>query len=187
LKLRSLVTICVLLAALVGTLSLSAPASANVPQGTTSISFTVTTTTNYQVTTNGPLQVNFNSVSLTNPPPQAYAFGVVAKTFPGLWITRLHWEFGDGAFLDVPYCCQRQVSEVQYHAYAQPGSYTVIVVAFDNMGNFGEAFVTVNWVTPVPEYPSYGLPLLLALFAVFAAATYAKGKHPNHRSFSLTR
>ncbi len=160
-----------------GTLSLSTPASANNPQETSTISFTVTTTSNYQVVTGGPLQVNFNSVQLTTPPPQAYSFGVVAKTFPGFWITRLHWEFGDGAFLDVPYCCQRQISEVQYHAYAQPGSYTVVVVAFDNAGSFGNAFVTVNWVTPVPEYPSFSLPLLVSLLAVLAAAAYAKGKH----------
>ncbi len=121
--------------------------------------------------------MNFNSVQLTTPPPQAYSFGVVAKTFPGLWITRLHWEFGDGAFLDVPYCCQSQVSEVQYHAYSRPGSYTVVVVAFDNAGNFGDAFVTVNWITPVPEYPSYSIPFLISLFAVLTAAAYTKSKH----------
>ncbi len=162
-----------------GTLSLSTPALANSPQATSTISFTVTTTSNYQVVTGGPLQVNFNSVDLTTPPPQAYSFGVAAKTFPGLWITRLHWEFGDGAFLDVPYCCQTQVSEVQYHAYAQPGSYTVVVVAFDNAGNFGDAFVTVNWITPVPEYPTYAIPLFISLIAVLAAAAYAKKTHPS--------
>ena len=171
------------MAALVGTLSLSAPASANRPQGTTSISFTVTTTTNYQVQTGGILQVSFNSVQVDTVPPQAYSFGVNAMTFPGLWITRLHWEFGDGAFLDVPYCCQSQVSEVQNHAYAQPGSYTVVVVAYDNMGNFGDAFVTVNWVQPIPEYPSYGLPLLIGLFTVLAAATYAKSRRLSPRYF----
>ena len=124
------------------------------------------------------MQVNFDSVQVDTQSPQAYFFGVVAKTFPGLSITRLHWEFGDGAYLDVPYCCQSQVSEVQYHAYAQPGSYTVVVVAFDNAGSFGHAFVTVNWVTPIPEYPSYGIPLFISLFAVLAAASYAKGKRP---------
>ncbi len=159
-----------------GTLSLSTPASANSPQATSTISFTVTTTSNYQVVTGGPLQVNFNSVQLTTPPPQAYSFGVGAKTFPGLWITRLHWEFGDGAFLDVPYCCQSQVSEVQYHAYTQPGSYTVVVVAFDNAGNFGDAFVTVNWITPVPEYPTYAIPLLISLLVALATAAYVKSK-----------
>jgi hypothetical protein len=163
-----------------GTLSLSTTASANSPQATSTISFTVTTTSNYQVVTGGPLLVNFNSVSLSTPPPQAYSFGIIAKTFPGLSIIRLHWEFGDGAFLDVPYCCQSFVSEVQYHAYAHPGSYTVVVVAFDNAGNFGDAFVTVNWITPVPEYPTYAIPLFISLFAVLAAAAYAKKAHSSH-------
>jgi len=162
------------LAALAGTLSSSPPASANSPQGTTSISFTITTTTNYPVQTGGVLQVNFNSVQVDTVPPQAYSFGVQAKTFPGLWITRLHWEFGDGAFLDVPYCCQSTVSEVQDHAYSQPGSYTVVVVAYDNAGNFGDVFVTVNWVTPIPEYPNYGTPLFITLFAVLTAAAFGK-------------
>ncbi len=162
-----------------GTLSLTTPASADSGPGTSTISFTVTTTSNYQVATAGPLMVNFNSVQLSTPPPQAYSFGVVAQTSPGLWITRLHWEFGDGAFLDVPYCCQSQISEVQYHAYAQPGSYTVVVVAFDNAGSFGDAFVTVNWLTPVPEYPTYAIPLLISLFAVLAVAAYAKKMRPS--------
>jgi hypothetical protein len=168
---------------LVGTLGLGAPAAADSPQQTASISFTVTTTTNYQVQTGGVLQVNFNSVQVDTIPPQAYSFGVDAKTFPGLWITRLHWEFGDGAFLDVPYCCQSEVSEVQNHAYAQPGTYTVVVVAYDNMGNFGDVFVTVNWVQPIPEYPSYSLPLIIGLFTVLAAATYAKSRRPSLRYF----
>ena len=120
--------------------------------------------------------MDFNSVQVGTVPPQAYSFGVDAQTFPGSWITRLHWEFGDGAFLDVPYCCQSHVSEVQNHAYSQPGSYTVVVVAYDNNGNFGDALVTVNWAQPVPEYPSYTLPLLLGLFTVLAATAYAKGR-----------
>ncbi len=172
---------CIVLAALVGTLSLTAPASANSPQGTTSISFTITTTTNYPVQTGGMLQVNFNSVQVDTTPPQAYSFGVDAKTFPGLSITRLHWEFGDGAFLDVPYCCQNEVSEVRNHAYSQPGSYTVVVVAYDNAGNFGDAFVTVNWVQPVPEYQTPGLPLLMSVFAVLVVATYARSKRSVRR------
>lgn len=167
-------------------MSLGVPASANIPQQT-SISFTVTTTTNYQVTTGGPLQVSFDSVQLTTPPPQAYAFGVFAKTFPGLWITRLHWEFGDGVFKDVPYCCQSQVSEVQYHAYTQPASYTVAVVAYDNAGNFGFALVTVNWVNsdaPVPEYPSYGVPMMVSVLTVLLALACIKNRRNPFSVFS---
>ena len=157
----------IFLAAVLGFMSLAAHATTDTASGTTSISFTLTTTTNYPVTTSGALQVMFDSVQLTNPAPQAYSFGVNAKTTPGSWITRLVWQFGDGAALDVPYCCQSQVSEVQYHAYSQPGSYTVVVVAFDNAGNFGNAVVTVNWVTPIPEYPTYAMPLIASLLAAF--------------------
>jgi hypothetical protein len=157
----------IFLAAVLGFMSLAAHAEANTVQDTTSISFTVTTTSKYQVTTGGTLQVMLNSIQLTNPPPQAYSFGVTAKTNPGSWITHLLWQFGDGAVLDVPYCCQSEVSEVQYHAYSQPGSYTVVVVAFDNAGNFGNAVVTVNWVTPIPEYPAYAMPLIASLLAAF--------------------
>lgn len=166
-KARSLFALMIFLAAMLGFMSLAAHATTDIAEGTTSISFTLTTTTNYQVTTGGALQVMFDSIQLTNPPPQAYSFGVNAKTTPGFWITRLVWQFGDGAVLDVPYCCQSQVSQVQYHAYSQPGSYTVVVVAFDNAGNFGNAVVTVNWVTPIPEYPTYAMPLIASLLAAF--------------------
>jgi hypothetical protein len=69
----------------------------------------------------------------------------MAKTSPGLWITHMIWQFGDGAMKDIVYCCQSQVSDVQYHAYSQPGSYTVTLFALDNLGNSGSAMVTVNF------------------------------------------
>jgi len=156
-----------LLAAVLGSMSLGAHASDTALQATSSISFTVTTTSNYPVTQGGSVQVMFDSIQLTYAPPQAYSFGVVAKTFPGLWITRLVWQFGDGSGKEVPYCCQNEVSEVQYHAYPQPGSYTVIVWAFDSAGNSGVALVTVNWVTPMPEYSTYGLPIVASLLVAF--------------------
>ena len=160
------------LTALLGFMSLGAQASTEVAQANTSISFTRTTTTNYQITTSGNLHVALNSVQLTNPPPQAYSFEVFAQTYPGLWITRIIWNFGDGEGRDVPYCCQNTVSEVQYHAYpSHPDTltrnYTVTVFVFDNMGNFGDAEVTVNWVTPIPEYPAYAMPLIASLLAAF--------------------
>jgi PKD repeat protein len=156
-------------AALLAISSIGAVASYTTPQDSSTLSFTITTTTNYQVTNGGPLAVDFDSVQYTQMPPQAYSFGVFAKTYPGFWITNLHWVFGDGAFKDVPYCCQSQVSEVQYHAYPAPGQYTVYVVAYDNAGNFGTAQVTVNWATPIPEYPSYGLPLMASILVLFVA------------------
>ncbi len=80
--------------------------------------------------------------------------------------------------MNVPYCCQSQVSEVQYHAYSQPGNYTVVVVVFDSGGNFGNAVVTVNWGTPIhmPEYTAYGFPLIASLFiALFGVTAVRKG------------
>jgi hypothetical protein len=159
---------------------LSLGASANSPQALTSISYTFTTTSNYQMTTGGVVHVSFDSVQVSQAPPQAYQFGIVANTFPGFWITGLHWQFGDGSFRDVPYCCQTWVSETQYHAYAQEGPYTVLVVAFDNAGNFGSAVMTVNWVTPVPEYPNYGLPLIASLLVLLVGlASLRKGIRRN--------
>ncbi len=165
-----MVSLSIVLAAALGLASLGPSAVANVSQVTTSVSFTVTTTSIYPMTTAGVVHVYFDSIQLTNPPPQAYSFGVSATTFPGLWITKLVWQFGDGAFLDVPYCCQSRVSDVRYHAYATPGSYTVVVVAYDNVGNVGSALVTVDWITPIPEYPSYSLPLIASLVAALVAA-----------------
>jgi PKD repeat protein len=164
------------LAAVLGTLSLSAAAAVDSPQESSTLSFTMTTTSSYFVTTGGPLTVNFNSVQLDTSSPQAYAFGVVATAAQGFSITRLHWEFGDGIFLDVPYCCHSQVSEVRYHAYQQPGTYTVLVVAYDSGGNFGDAFVTISWPTPVPEFPSVTTPLLASIFMVIAAALLTRRK-----------
>jgi hypothetical protein len=130
--------------------------------------------------------VAFNSVQLTTPPPVAYSFGVTAKTFPGLWITNLIWQFGDGSSLNVPYCCQSWVSEVRSHAYSQAGSYTVLVIALDNAGNFGNAVVTVNWLTPLPEYPAYTMPLIASvLLTLMGAAWIRRGlKHNPFPMFS---
>lgn len=164
----SLVVGCMVLAAVLGLLSLSAASAMNSPQEATG----------------GPLTVNFNSVQLDTSSPQAYAFGVVATAAPGFTITGLHWEFGDGTFLDVPYCCPTQVTEVQYHAYQQPGAYTVLVVAYDSGGNSGSAIVTVSWLTPVPEYPTVAIPLLGALLAALAVVKYAKNKRPRSSVFS---
>lgn len=120
--------------------------------------------------------VSFNSVQLDTSSPQAYAFGIIATAAPGFQITRLHWDFGDGIFLDVPYCCQNQVSEVRYHAYTQPGSYEVTVIAYDSGGNSGDAVTTISWPSPIPEYPVVAIPLLTALLAGLLTLSYAKRK-----------
>lgn len=163
------------LSALTGILSVGIAGAAIAPlDSVTSVSFTVTTTSNYPATMGGALQVNFDSIQLTTPVPQAYAFGVRAKTSQGLWITQLVWQFGDGSMMNVPYCCQSDVSEVQYHSYTQQGSYTVMVVAYDNMGNFGNAIVTVNWTTPVPEFKTGTLTMFATLFIVLTVGAILK-------------
>ena len=155
---------------------MGASVAADSPLASTSVSFIVTTTSNYQATMGGAVQVSFDSIQLTTPEPQAYSFGIVARTAPGMWIAQLVWQFGDGSILQVPYCCQSQISEVRYHAYSQQGSYTVMVVAYDNAGNFGDAVVTVNWTTPAPEFPATGLPMIASLLTVLVAAALLKGR-----------
>ena len=153
-------------------LVLSVPAHASTSVTQNNVSLTVTSTTSLSATSAGTVQVSFESVDLTQYSPQTYAFGVTAKTSPGLTITKLSWQFGDGVAMDVPYSAQNEVSDVQYHGYSSPGTYTVSVIAYDSMGNAGYAQVTVNWVTPVegvtpvPEYSNYGLMLLFSLLLV---------------------
>ena len=172
------------LAAVLGMLSLSAASAMTSPQGSATVSFTMTTTSSYLVTTGGPPTVSFNSIQLDTSSPQAFAFGVSAKASSGFTITELDWIFGDGyPMLRVPYCCQSVVSEVQYHSYQPPfqQSYTVTVVVYDNSGGSpGYAIATVNWPAPVPEYPSLAIPLLGALLAALATVKYAKSNRPKN-------
>ncbi len=162
-KLRTLSTIVIMVAV---TLAIASFSSLTPPTNAQAISYTVTSTTSL-TTSNGSnmVQVTFNSVQLTYASPQTYAFGISASTTPGLWIAQVNWYFGDGISTNLPYCCQTQISDVRNHGYAQPGTYTITVYAFDNEGHFGFATVTVNWITPVPEYSSYTIALSLALLA----------------------
>ncbi|HUK49772.1 MAG TPA: PKD domain-containing protein [Terriglobales bacterium] len=83
-----------------------------------------------------PITVWFDGdFQLTVAYPPAYEFNVAAKTAPGLWITSLHWDFGDGATLDVPFSGQSQVSDIRYHQYSGQGNFCVTVTAYDNAGN----------------------------------------------------
>lgn len=163
-------------AAALSVVSLNAAAALNTPEDSSTVPFVVTTTSGYVVETGGGLTVNFNSVQLDTSSPQAYSFGVVATAASGFTVADLKWSFGDGSSIVVPYCCESQVSEVQYHAYQLPGSYSVVVVACDSGGNCGDAAVTVNWATPVPEYSNVGIPILGALSASMLTLAYAKRK-----------
>jgi PKD repeat protein len=174
------------LAALLAALSLSGAAAVNSPQDA-SITFTVTTTTNYPLMGGGNLKVNFNSVQLDTGSPQNFAFGVLATASPGSSITSLHWDFGDGSTLYVPYCCENQVSEVQYHIYALAGTYNVLVIAYDNGGNFGEALVTVTWPSPIPEFPATSMPLLASILMIITTVAISRTKRFKHvNSLELT-
>jgi hypothetical protein len=120
---------------------------------TTSAQTLSTTSTMNLTSSNGVVQVRFDSVQMTLLYPQTYQFGVSAKTANGLWITQLNWYYGDGASLSLPYCCQAQISYVSNHGYTQSGTYTVTVYAYDSAGNYGSAQITVNWA--VPAYAGY--------------------------------
>ena len=90
------------------------------------------------------LQVWFDAapqLSITYPP--AYLFNVAAKTDSGLSITRLHWDFGDGSTLDIPFSGQSQVSDLRAHQYANQANYCVTVTAFDNAGNTASVSVSL--------------------------------------------
>jgi hypothetical protein len=167
---------CLILAVVLAASNLNTATAANTPQQSATLSFTLTTTSSYIVTTGGHLTVKFNSVQVDTSSPQAYAFGITATAAPGATITRLHWEFGDGTFLDVPYCCENQVSEVRYHAYQQPGTYTVLIIAYDSAGNFGDAFVTVSWPTPIPEFTAFIGPVLISIIMGLATVGFLKSR-----------
>jgi len=169
LKVKTIILLLLVIAASAGSLS----------QGT---AFAATSPQNYQAMTGGLVQVAFNSVQLTIPPPEAYSFGIDAKTVPGLWIAKLVWQFGDGSVLTVAYCCENEVSEVRYHTYAQPQSYTVTVVAYDSAGNYGSAVVTVNWALPAPEFPTSNFTMMVSFIALLATA----GLLRTHQSSKLT-
>ena len=172
-KLRSVSTLVILIAI---TLSLATFASLTPTTSAQAISYTITSTTSLSTSNSGVVQVAFNSVQMTLVSPQTYQFGVSAKTGTGLWITQLNWYYGDGGSLSLPYCCQAQISYVSNHGYNQPGTYTVTVYAYDNAGNFGSAQVTVNWITPVPEYPSYSVALALAFLIAPLTLVISKRK-----------
>jgi hypothetical protein len=52
----------------------------------------------------------------------------------------------------------------------------VVVWAFDNAGNSGNAVVTVNWATPLPEYSAYFVPMAISLFVVLFGVAAIKKK-----------
>ncbi len=99
----------------------------------------------FHATNSQVVQVWFDSTpQLTTAYPPAYLFNVAAKTVSGLWITSLHWNFGDGSTLDVPFSGQSQVSEIRAHQYVNQANYCVSVTAYDNAGNTATATVSLK-------------------------------------------
>jgi len=169
LRLGSVVIGFMIFAMVLGAFGLSRAAAMTLPQDTSGSAV------------GGALTVSFNSVQLDMSSPQSYAFGITVTAAQGFTITRLHWDFGDGIFLDVPYCCQSQVSEVRYHAYVQPGSYLVRVIAYDSGGNSGQATVSIGWPTPVPEFPSILMPVITAMFLVLSTTALKRKRNLEYR------
>jgi PKD repeat protein len=73
---------------------------------------------------------------------------VYAKTSSNLSITNLHWDFGDGSTLDIPYSAHSYVSEMRFHIYQSTGTFTVTVTSYDSGGNSQTANVILTNVTP---------------------------------------
>lgn len=105
-------------------------------------------TVSYGIGANQPLEVWFDSPQLLTYDPCSYLLVVNAKTSTALTITYLHWDFGDGATLDVPYSSQSYVTDTRTHIYQSSGTYNVTVTAYDTTGNSGMSSVTLSNVTP---------------------------------------
>ncbi len=73
---------------------------------------------------------------------------VNAKTSSSLSITNVHWDFGDGSTLDVPYSTQSYITDTRSHIYRSTGTFTVTATAYDTAGNSGTASLTMTNVTP---------------------------------------
>lgn len=99
----------------------------------------------FQPADNQVLQVWFDgSPQLTILSPPAYQFNVIAKTSGGLWISHVHWDFGDGSTLDDVFSGQSEVSDSRFHQYSNQRSYVITVTANDSAGNIGTATETLN-------------------------------------------
>lgn len=88
-----------------------------------------------------------NPQFLVGSDPCAYQLYVHAQTSNG-WITNLHWDFGDGSTLDVPFSAQSVVSDARTHIYAGSGPYAVTVTAYDSAGDTGNAGRILTNVMP---------------------------------------
>jgi len=81
---------------------------------------------------------------VTNTYPPSYLFNGYAETTSGLWITNLHWDWGDGQFTDDPFSGNNRVSELVPHRYLDHENHIVTLTATDNAGNTGSTCVTLR-------------------------------------------
>lgn len=95
-----------------------------------------------------PQTISFNSLQTISSEPCVYLFVVYAKTSSDLWITNLHWNFGDGSTLDVSSSAWSFISDTRSHLYQSMGNFTVTVTAYDIAGNSGTATVTLTDIVP---------------------------------------
>lgn len=86
------------------------------------------------------VQVWFETPYFLGSGPCQYQLVVHAKTSSGFWITSLHWNFGDGSTMSVPFAAGNQVTDSRVHGYATARTYVVSVTAFDSAGNIGTGY-----------------------------------------------
>ena len=104
------------------------------------------------------LQVWFDTPYFLEAGPCEYQLVVHAKASSGFTITNLHWDFGDGSILDVPFARESFVSDSRVHGFATARTYVVAVTASDSGGNsavgywgISDAFPTSCLRSPQPS------------------------------------
>jgi hypothetical protein len=124
------------------------------------------TENSFSVPTSQRLQVWFDTPYFLEAGPCKYQLVVHAKTASGLWITGLHWDFGDGSTLNVPFARENQVGDSRIHGYATAGTYIVAVTASDSAGNSATGYWGLFDAFPTscvrnPLLPTHNTPTAL--------------------------
>ena len=102
-----------------------------------STTLSVSIGTSSQTSQASVLKVWFDIPYFLDTPPCSYQLVVHAQTTNGLSIINLHWDWGDGSTLDVPFAGSSQVTDSRTHSYVNAGTYVVSVTATDSAGNTG--------------------------------------------------
>jgi hypothetical protein len=102
-----------------------------------STTLSVSIGTSSQTSQASVLKVWFDIPYFLDTLPCSYQLVVHAQTTNGLSIINLHWDWGDGSTLDVPFAGSNQVTDSRTHGYVNAGTYVVSVTATDSAGNTG--------------------------------------------------